>query len=116
LSLDTFIGLCMMLNINVILVKNCIAQLLLNNENDKNVWQVNVNKTKIDKCENITKKYESCYYLVDNITKPFKAISAYKAHELRSICEKVGIMTTNDKNKNKTKKDLYQELIDKIEI
>jgi hypothetical protein len=116
LTLDTFIGLCIILNMNVLLVKNCIAHKLLNNENDKNVWLVNVNKIRIDKCVDIEKVNESRYYLVDNISKPFKSISGYKADELRLICEKVGIVTKNEKNKNKTKKDLYQELIDKIEI
>lgn len=118
LSLNTFIGINIILKQNVCLVKNCVAQIYLNNNNDNenDVWCIDVNKEKILYGNIRNKECGNRYYLVENIIKPFKSISAYKVDDLRKICDKLDIDTKNNSNKNKTKIQLYQELIDKIEI
>ena len=46
--------------------------------------------------------------------KPVKGISNYKAHELRDICKKLNIDIMKTPTKTKTKKELYQLVIEKI--
>jgi len=48
--------------------------------------------------------------LIENIDKPLKAISSYKAQELRDICTKMKIDIMKSPTKYKTKKDLYMNL------
>lgn len=115
LSNTSFIGLCIILNINVCLIRNTVAQLILQND-DKMLYCIDINNTDLYK-EKVSKEYcDKKYYLVENIGKPFYSISSYKADELRDICKSNGIETVNINGKNKTKKILYQELNDKIEI
>ena len=51
------------------------------------------------------------YYYVDNITKPIKCYSYYKLPCLITICEKLKLNIYNDNKKKKTKKELYEEII-----
>ena len=46
--------------------------------------------------------------------KPIKAISNYKAQELKDICKKLKIDIMKTPTKSKTKKELYQLVIEKI--
>jgi len=59
-------------------------------------------------------QYKEPRFIVDNYLKPVKSISAYKANELKEICKKVGIEIMKTPTKCKTKKDLYQLLLQKI--
>ena len=45
--------------------------------------------------------------VVENINKPLKAISAYKADEIRELCKKFNIDIMKSDTKFKTKRDLY---------
>ena len=116
ISLETFISLLSIFNLNICLTKKYIASIITNND-CLTYWVCNINNKTLNKdIEQYTKeKLDSTYYLVENIRKPFKSISFYKANELREICEKLNIDTLKDK-KNKTKKDLYFELMNKIEL
>ena len=58
--------------------------------------------------------YKEKLYVVDNMKKPVKGISNYKAHELRDICKKLNIDIMKTPTKTKTKKELYQLVIEKI--
>jgi len=59
-------------------------------------------------------KYKNKLFNVDNIKKPLKGISNYKALELRDICKKLNIDIMKTPTKTKTKKELYQLVIEKI--
>ena len=51
---------------------------------------------------------------VENIKKPIKSISAYKAQEIRDICHTLNINAMKTPTKYKTKKDLYQLICETI--
>ena len=59
-------------------------------------------------------EYRNKLFIVDNILKPIKAISNYKAQELKDICKKLNIDIMKTPTKTKTKKELYQLVIEKI--
>ena len=58
--------------------------------------------------------YKEKLYVVDSIKKPVKGLSSYKAQELRDICKKLNIDIMKTPTKSKTKKELYQLVIEKI--
>lgn len=59
-------------------------------------------------------QYKSNRFIVDNYLKPVKSVSSYKATELKEICKKVGINIMKTPTKCKTKKELYQLLLQKV--
>ena len=71
--------------------------------------------------EEVTKElldnYKTLYYKLDNIDKPIKSLSSYSVTELIDICTKLGIETidtnksTDNKEKTKSKKELYESII-----
>ena len=58
--------------------------------------------------------YKDKLFVVDDMKKPIKGISSYKAQELRDICKKLNINIMKTPTKSKTKKELYQLVIEKI--
>lgn len=57
-------------------------------------------------------KIKSTHYKLDKIDKQMKSISSYKVEDLVNICNKLAIETTNkDNGKTKSKKDLYESII-----
>ena len=57
------------------------------------------------------------YWFIADVQKPLKAPSAYSIAELQDICEKLEIKTTtlmNEKIKPKTKKTMYEEILQRI--
>jgi hypothetical protein len=72
----------------------------------------NTLKTGILQSEKKAKEYLDTFYKVDNISKPVKAMSAYKLDEIVEIAKKLGIETINSvTNKQKTKKDIYELIV-----
>uniref|UniRef100_A0A6C0DS07 Uncharacterized protein n=1 Tax=viral metagenome TaxID=1070528 RepID=A0A6C0DS07_9ZZZZ len=64
-----------------------------------------------DKVEKI-KDYVDANYKIENMSKPIKALSAYKVAELVDIAKKLGIETINKTtNKQKNKNEIYELLI-----
>ena len=62
-------------------------------------------------------KIYSDYWFISDVQKPLKAPSAYSIAELQDICEKLEIKTTtlmNEKIKPKTKKTMYEEILQRI--
>lgn len=55
------------------------------------------------------------YWLLESITKPLKAATAYTIKQLQTIAEKLEISLTNEDSKKKTKKQLYENILEKIE-
>jgi hypothetical protein len=120
LNIKTFLTLCAIENINVIVINNkTYYELLMNDTN--NIYIVrsleNKNKGQYEKkygFELVTKNYadeklKPELYRVDNIDKPIKAISAYKSSDLVDICNKLGVDI--EQRKLKLKKDLYEAIL-----
>ena len=55
--------------------------------------------------------YSSNYWKIDNMKKPLKSLSAYSSKNLQNICDKLKIPYITELGKNKTKKELYQDII-----
>jgi len=54
------------------------------------------------------------HWYIENVQKPLNAPTAYTLKELQDICIKLEIPLKNDLIKNKTKKDLYEEILTKL--
>jgi hypothetical protein len=50
-------------------------------------------------------------YKIENINKPIKCESAYKVQDLIEISSKLGIELNNNDGKKKTKKEMYELII-----
>jgi hypothetical protein len=115
IDVNTFFTLCVIENINVLYVsKKIYFELLMNDDKIHIIHRLDnyskygyegISQSKID-------SYRSTLFKVDNVEKPVKTISAYKVSELIEFCSKLGIeICIKDTNKNKSKKDLYESLI-----
>lgn len=115
IDLPTFFTLCVIENINILYVcKKTYFELLMNDDKIHIIHRLDnyskygyegIEKTKIE-------LYRSTLFKVDSVDKPIKSISSYKVSELVEICNKLGIeICVKDTNKNKSKKDLYESLI-----
>ena len=51
---------------------------------------------------------------IDNLRKPLRGISSYKAKDLQDICHKLHIDINNDKKMPKKKSLLYQMIREKL--
>ena len=127
IDINTFLTLCVIGSLNIFFIKkNAYFELNMNDSNkiyiikyisekDKYGFE-ETNKDNLD-------DFRNKYYKVDNLTKPIKSMSAYKTQELIDICNKLGVVTTisvassddnNDTNTNaktKSKKELYEAII-----
>ena len=79
-------------------------------KNENNLYGV---KYEFD--ENYTTNIRNNYWKLESITKPLKAISAYTLKQIQTISEKMEISLINDLLKKKTKSQLYQNILEKIE-
>jgi hypothetical protein len=115
IDVNTFFTLCVIENINVLYVsKKIYFELLMNDDKIHIIHRLDnyfkhgyegIAQSKIE-------LYRSTLFKVDNVEKPVKTISAYKVPELVEFCSKLGIeICIKDTNKNKSKKDLYESLI-----
>lgn len=115
IDLSTFFTLCVIENINVLYVcKKTYFELLMNDDKIHIIHRLDnyskygyegIEQTKIE-------LYRSTLFKIDNVEKPVKSISSYKVSELIEFCTKLGIEICNkETNKSKSKKDLYELLI-----
>lgn len=121
----TFLALCVLENINIIFItKKTYFELLMNDSNEIYiVYQIENNMNEKYNKYNIKYGFElgnietinnikDTLYKVDKIDKPILAISSYTIKELLDICNKLAIETINtDTNKLKSKKELYEKII-----
>jgi hypothetical protein len=116
----TFLSLCAIENINVIYIsKKTYYELLMNDTNTIYIVHELPSDSKYYNkygfelgTEDSINKTKSSLYKLDSVDKPIKAISAYKVTDLTEICNKLVIETTNkETGKNKSKKDLYESII-----
>ena len=115
IDLNTFFTLCVIENINVLYVcKKTYFELLMNDDKIHIIRRLD-NYSKygyegIDQTKN--ELYRSTLFKVDDVEKPLKSISSYKVSELVEFCNKLGIeIYVKDTTKSKSKKDLYESLI-----
>ena len=109
-SFDAFHALCICHKLSIVYVdKNTYINLMygednthiITNMNGKYTVEYNVSDDRIAS----TCKHK---YHITNIKKPIKGIGSYKVGELRTICDELGIATSD--KKNKTKIVLYGEI------
>jgi hypothetical protein len=120
ISLKTFFALCVIENINVMVIdKRKYYECIVNDDQDLNILskddmtnnyviQLNVTKEKIQ-------HYRDNYYKIHNFETSLKAMSSYKMEDLHEIGKKLNL-DTNKLNDNKdkkkiTKKDLYEHIV-----
>ena len=81
---------------------------IIKNENDEYAIKYEFNEEYITNIRNN-------YWMLESIIKPLKAISAYTIKQIQTIAEKLEISLINDLSKKKTKKQLYENILEKIE-
>jgi hypothetical protein len=115
IDLSTFLTMCVIEGINILYIcKKTYFELLMNDDSKNYVIQ-HLDKNKYGYEELIVKSkfdsFKANLFQIDNIDKPVKSISSYKVSELIDFCNKLGIEIINKDNKSKSKKDLYESLI-----
>ena len=120
ISPKTFFALCILENINVLLVdKRKVYELLINDSPTINIVHRN-NQTyyhsiELDVTQDICNKYRETYYILTNFDTSLKGIGSYKLQELIDLCNKLNINIEEHKNKTLkqkiTKKDIYELLV-----
>ena len=122
-----------LLNCKCITIKSVIALCLLYKKNLVYIWDrkyfeiitngeelINIiinNKDSQISYDTTGKKvdyYRENYLHILNITKPLKAITSYTRDELLEIAKKLDIQDLNNKSNNKTKKIIYERILERI--
>ena len=120
ISVKTFFALCIMENINVLLVDNRkYFELLCIDIDSKHPINIIHRNSKTyehyielnNSTENV-QKYRDTYYKMSSFETSLKSMSAYKLEELIDMCNKLAIkIVNNEDEKKKTKKDIYELLV-----
>lgn len=128
ISIKTFFALCIIENINILLVdKRKIYEVQMNDEPKINVIHRNSvsyeHYIELDATAESVAKYRETYFKVSGFDDTIKAMSAYKVDELMELCDKLGInikeSKTNDleekgsiiKKVKYSKKDIYEFIV-----
>jgi len=116
----TFLALCAIENINLIYISTkTYFELLMNDSNVTYIIHELQSQSKYYNkygfelaTEESLNTIKSTLYKIDAINKPIKAESSYKVQDLINICDRLAIDIINkDTGKNKSKKDLYESII-----
>jgi len=115
----TFCTLCAIENINIIYIrKNTYFELLLNDTDIIYIVKEVEGQSKyVSKygfevaTKEMLKSIDESLYKIESINKPIKCESAYKVQDLIDICCKLGIELNNNDGKKKTKKEMYELII-----
>jgi len=122
IDIYTFFSLCLIENINIVYIhKKTYYELIIDNESNESNESNNLYLIyNLDNCKfgfeiDSNNKYEMITknnFKVDKIDKPIKCMTYYKVNDLLEICNKLNIEIINNlTNKNKSKKDLYESII-----
>jgi hypothetical protein len=116
IDLKTLEALCLLYKKNIVYIWGRKYIEFLHDPTDKiYVCELKQNKTKMYHDEYVETILETCrnkYWKIDNIKKPLKSFSAYLLPELQGICGKLNIEMFHSSGKKKTKKDLYQKILE----
>jgi len=120
ISVKTFFALCILENINVLLVdKRKIYEVTcidIDNNHPVNIIHRNSNTLEhhieLNATNDVINNYRDTYYKMNSFDSSLKAMSSYKLEELIDLCKKLDInIEVNSNEKKKTKKDIYQLLV-----
>lgn len=124
ISLKTFFALCVIENINIIVIdKRKYFECIVNDEENVNVICKDDNTNSYFIQLNLTKEkiqnYRDNFYKMQKLESSLKSISSYKIEDLQEICKKLNLdITKLNKNEGKnegkkkiTKKDLYEHIV-----
>jgi hypothetical protein len=114
ISINTFLSLCAIYNINIIFIKKqkYYYKLSLCNDDNEDEWFI-INETKHNNNNSYIlnqtnpKNIIDKLYEIKSITKPLHSESYYKLDELKEMCNKLGLLPTSLKPK---KNDYFIEL------
>jgi len=114
ISIKTFIALCIIENINVMIIHKRKFYESINNDTGKiSIIYRNDEPLKYvlesTPSNETIQKYKDTYLKMSSYDSSLKAMSSYKLDELLDICKKLNILL--DGTKKKTKKDIYQEIV-----
>jgi hypothetical protein len=117
ISIKTFFALCVLENINILLVnKRKIYELLcvdINDQHPVNIVHRNgetyEHQIELDVTDDILQKYRDTYFKVSSFDATLKSIGSYKLEELLELCKKLDISI--DTTKKIKKKDIYEMLV-----
>ena len=121
--MKTFIALCIVSKINIVYIhkRKCFEH-IHNDEDPVHVvhssneycGELNISKEQLD-------TYRTTLFKWESVDKPLKAVSSYKSEELLDLCIKLvfdndsATNATNKQNlKKKTKKELYELLVQNL--
>jgi hypothetical protein len=123
ISIKTFFALCVIENINIILVdKRKIYEIIMNDDPKINI--VHRNSTtyehyiELDANKDTIEKYRETYYKMSSFDDSLKSMTSYKVEELLELCIKLNIDLSKDLSKEKekdkkkrSKKDIYELIV-----
>jgi len=121
ISIKTFFALCIVENINILLVNKRKIYESITNDNPKiNVIHRNSvsfeHYIELNVSDDKLSNFRDTYYKVQGFETGLKSMSAYKVDELLELCKKLDINVVNKEEgkKKMTKKDIYELLLLKI--
>ena len=122
ISVSAFMCICAISNFNIVYIDGKKMYTLLNNEDittNLNIIEKTANGYSIFIGNNaeIYQKYiqsREQLWQIDNLKKPLRGISSYKAKDLQEICHKLHIDINNDKEMPKKKSLLYQMIKEQL--
>ena len=106
MSIKSFIALCMVHKINIVLKNNIFGQLFCFDETKDEYYEINVVDENFGMKTKTRNECENKYIMCKNIDKPLLGIGTYRLPQLQSIATKLQIPLLK-----KTKQILYQEIL-----
>lgn len=116
ISIKTFFSLCIIENMNIILIdKRKIYEILTTD--DPKIHVIHRNSVsyehyiELDVPTDKINMYKDNYYKMTNFDTSLKAMTSYKVEELLELCKKLEINTDIKEKKKMSKKDIYELLV-----
>lgn len=116
ISIKTFFALCIMENINIMLVdKRKVYEIIMTD--DPKIHVVHRNSVsyehhiELDVSADAINVYKESYYKMSSFDSGLKSMASYKVEELIELCNKLGIVLETADKKKHLKKDIYELLV-----
>ena len=116
INIHTFFIILYLQKINFIYYTDTILYIYKTYDNTKTLYLYHDKKNDIyTKINNVdVETLMETRLKVDILSKPIKAISYYKADDIKNICKKLNINIMKNATKHFTKKELYEKIVQKI--